>query len=171
MRRPGNSKLDTLMLKVTSEIVVHAAPERVWRVLTDFTRLRDWHPFVEIEGPAEQGAKVGYYFRLDPSGPRRWDAKALIKHFEHPRTLLFALGIPGILRIEERYELAAVPGGTRVTHGAEFRGIIPFFLPRGLIRRRALPICQRPIEWLAQYLAGQTVRKNRAERRRGRVRQ
>ncbi len=145
------------MIKVTSDIVIRATPDRVWRTLIDFPRFRDWHPFLELDGVAEQDATVDYWFRLNPTGPRQWTARALIKQLEAPQALMLALGMPGILWIEERFELAATTGGTLVTHSANFRGIIPFLLPRKFIQRRALPIYRTPIEWLAQYFSSPTL--------------
>lgn len=102
---------------------------------------------------AEKGAKVGYWFRLDPAGPRRWDTIALIKELEAPRTLVFEFGIRGLIWVEERFELSEAMGGTLVKHDARFTGFISVVLPTGFIQRRALPIYQTPIERLQRYLA------------------
>lgn len=159
------------MIEVASEIVIGAAPDRVWRTLTDFAHFRQWHPFLELEGVAEKGAKVGYWFRLNPAGPGRWDTTAVVKELEAPRTLVFELGIRGLIWIEERFELSEATGGTLVKHGASFTGFLPAVLPSRFIQRRALPIYKTPIEWLQRYFAPSPGQQpNRRQRRSGRHR-
>lgn len=160
------------MIEVTSNVEVEAAPDRVWRTLTDFAHFRQWHPFLELEGVAEKGARVGYWFRLDPAGPRRWDTTALVKELEAPRALVFELGIRGLIWVEERFELSEAMGGTLVKHDARFTGFLPAVLPSGFIQRRALPIYKTPIEWLQRYLASSPGQQpTRLQRRRARHRQ
>lgn len=144
------------MIEVAADIVIGAAPDRVWRTLTDFARFRQWHPFLELEGVPEKGTKVHYWFRLKPDGPRQWDTTAWITELETQRALVLELGIPFLLRIEERFELSREANGTLLKHIARFRGLLPAMMPRKFIQRRAIHIYRTPIEWLQRYFATAT---------------
>jgi hypothetical protein len=45
--------------RIESEIMVAAAPERVWQVLTEFTAYADWNPFLSwVSGEARPGLSL-----------------------------------------------------------------------------------------------------------------
>ncbi len=145
------------MIEVAADIVIGAAPDRVWRTLTDFGRFRQWHPFLELQGVPEKGTKVDYLFRLKPDGPRQWEGTAWITELEAPRAFVLELGFAGLLKLEERFELSPDPGGTLIKHIARFRGLVPSIAPRKFIQRRAIHIYQVPLEWLQHHFASMTT--------------
>ncbi|WP_278550686.1 SRPBCC domain-containing protein [Elizabethkingia bruuniana] len=50
----------TVMAKeIKTEIVIQAAPEKIWKILTDFESYPQWNPFiVSVTGDVEKGNKI-----------------------------------------------------------------------------------------------------------------
>ncbi|HFK5572808.1 SRPBCC domain-containing protein [Elizabethkingia anophelis] len=50
----------TVMAKeIKTEIVIHATPEKIWKILTDFGNYPQWNPFiVSVTGDVENGNKI-----------------------------------------------------------------------------------------------------------------
>ncbi|OPB97277.1 polyketide cyclase [Elizabethkingia occulta] len=45
--------------EIKTEIVIQAAPETIWKILTDFENYPQWNPFiVSVTGEAEKGNKI-----------------------------------------------------------------------------------------------------------------
>lgn len=108
-----------------SEILIHAAPQRVWEVLTDFEHLGEWSPFFKsIEGKPLEGERLVVRFRKGPTfKPRVIEAKA-------PNVLewLGRLLIPGLFDGRHRFELRAEGQNTRLLHTERFTGLlVPLF--------------------------------------------
>lgn len=44
--------------EIKTEILINAAPEKIWAILTDFDNYPNWNPFIKtIEGRVEIGSK------------------------------------------------------------------------------------------------------------------
>ena len=53
------------MKELYTEIEIDASPEQVWNILTDFTRLPEWNPFMQrASGVLKTGEKIEV--RLQP---------------------------------------------------------------------------------------------------------
>lgn len=132
------------MFSVSAQIDIAATPERVWQSLMDFASYRDWHPFVEMEGAAVAGQTVGFVYRNDPQAATGLDSTALITRVEAPHYFALEFGIKALALIEEWYALERTAGGTSLTHGVNFRGIISYlvvpFVRKRLVRKMAFPI-------------------------------
>lgn len=139
------------MYSVSAKIDIAATPESVWQALMDFASYRNWHPFVEMDGTAVAGQTLRFVYRNDPQAATGIDSTALITRVEAPHHFALEFGVKGLAMLEEWYALERTAGGTSLTHGVNFRGIIPYlvvpFVRRLLRRKMAFPI-QR----LAQYL-------------------
>jgi hypothetical protein len=50
----------TVMTKeITTEIIIHASPEKVWAILTDFKAYPNWNPFIKsVDGDVHVGNKI-----------------------------------------------------------------------------------------------------------------
>lgn len=108
-----------------TEILIHATPQRVWDVLSDFARLGEWSPFFKsIEGKPQKGERLVVRFRKGPTfKPRVIEADA-------PRVLewLGRLLIPGLFDGRHRFELRAEGANTRLLHTERFTGLlVPLF--------------------------------------------
>ena len=55
------------MKEIRTTADIHASPERVWAVLTDFAAYRDWNPFItSAAGSLQPGERLE--LRLEPPG-------------------------------------------------------------------------------------------------------
>ena len=68
------------------ELILPAPPERVWAVLTDFRRYREWHPYQTIEGVAALFAVVTIRSRL-PGRHRVSSERAVVWKLQSQRRL------------------------------------------------------------------------------------
>jgi uncharacterized protein YndB with AHSA1/START domain len=74
---------ETAPVKASAEIVIHASPEKVWRLLTDIDQWPTWHSAISvarINGPVEPGTIFGW----TSGGPKIKCRIALV----HPATQL-----------------------------------------------------------------------------------
>ena len=65
----GNIKM--FNYTVHTEVEISASAERVWDVLTDLARYRDWNPMIrEASGELKPGARLQLHF--SPPGSKGW---------------------------------------------------------------------------------------------------
>lgn len=147
-------------MKVSTEILIPASRGKVWAALVDFPRYRRWHPVVEIEGPATEGAEVDYFYRSGVNAPRGMSMKAKIKTLQPARELCMEFGVRGFATIEERYLLLREGTQVRVIHSASVRGVLPLLAGR-FFRRRLTEKLQLPLDWLARHLTPKQGSKER----------
>jgi hypothetical protein len=92
-----------------SETAIHASPQRVWEVLTDFAAYPEWNPFIpRISGSLETGSRLDV--QLQPPGGRCVPIRPTVQAAEPPRELrwLGHLGISGLFDGEHRFRIEAV---------------------------------------------------------------
>jgi hypothetical protein len=115
--------------RITCDIHIHARPEQVWDVLTDFARFHEWNPFlVEAEGRPEPGTRLRLRFRLPDSGKEMVFTPTVLTCEEH-RVLRWRgrFGVKGIFDGLHSFELTPVDGGTHVEQMETFTGVlVPF---------------------------------------------
>jgi hypothetical protein len=110
------------MPELTIEIDLAASPERVWSVLTDFSKYPSWNPYQTIEGNAEPLAVVVVSSRrLD--GHALPTARAAIWKFEPHTRLEFLSGTPLWFASTRFFHLSPSARGTLLKHGVRFSGI------------------------------------------------
>ena len=101
-------------------MVIKAPPAAVWDVLTDFAAYGEWNPVVTIaEGRLEEGRRLA--LRIAPSGRVAYVVRPRVSRVVPERELRWQRRMP-LLTTEQVFELEAVPGGTKVTHGQETWG-------------------------------------------------
>ena len=126
------------MRELRTEIVIHAAPERVWGVLTDFAAYPEWNPFVRrISGEPALGSRLEV--RIEPPGSRALTFKPTVVACEPGRELawLGRLLVRGLFDGEHHFELHSAEGGsTRLVQREEFRGLLVPLAGGGLERTR-----------------------------------
>ena len=124
------------MREIDTEIVIDAAPERVWEILTEFESFPDWNPFMRrIEGEPEAGSKLEV--ELEPPDGKAMTFKPTVLVSEANRELrwLGRLLLPRIFDGEHVLELSPIEGGgTRFAHREEFRGLLVPLLGKTLER-------------------------------------
>jgi hypothetical protein len=119
---------------VETSIDIAATPERVWEVLTDFERWEAWNPFIpHVEGAAETGTALRLSIVL---GGRRLPVDARVRIVDPPEHLRWRgprLELLGrVFSGEHYFRLEARDGGTRLTHGEDFDGLIAPLVSRWL---------------------------------------
>ncbi|TMI51120.1 SRPBCC domain-containing protein [Candidatus Bathyarchaeota archaeon] len=97
------------MKEVSSEIVIEAPADRVWQVLTDFTKFPEWNPFIKkMSGEPRTGAKLEV--RIEPPGGRAMTFKPKMVSVETNREMcwLGKLWIPGLFNGEHCFTIEAL---------------------------------------------------------------
>ncbi|ABF54287.1 SRPBCC domain-containing protein [Sphingopyxis alaskensis] len=126
------------MFTVENSISLSAPLARVWRVLVDVDRYRDWRPSVGLESdPADPKRLLYTYWRPGWADPVI-SADARVVRLERPCRFAWRVGIKGLLQIEEGFYLEKSPEGTRLTHRLSCWGIGSWlgFVMRPFLRRR-----------------------------------
>ena len=89
-------------------------------MLTDFAAYPEWNPVVTIaEGPVEEGRRLA--LRIATSGRIAYVVRPRVSRVVPERELRWRRRMP-LVTTEQLFELEAVPGGTKVTHGQEAWG-------------------------------------------------
>jgi hypothetical protein len=109
----------------TASIEVAAAPEAVYLLVSDITRMGEWSPecyrcmWLDEAGTAVPGATFRGYNKL---GSFRWQTTAVVTGAEYGRLFAFTTVHDKSGREETawRYDLQAVPGGTLLTESYQF---------------------------------------------------
>lgn len=144
------------MKELYTEIEIDASPEQVWRLLTDFSRLPAWNPFMQYaSGLVKQGEKIEV--RLQPPDGSGMTIKPRLIKVEPQRELRWIghLLMPGLFDGEHIFSLEPV-GDNRVklVHREEFRGVLV-----GLILRLIGENTRRGFEAMNQALKAQAEKQ------------
>ncbi len=105
-------------------INVRAAPETLWAMVTDVTRMGDWSPENErgewLDGAT--GPVVGARFKgYNRRGRSKWSTTCEVTEAEPGRSFVFVTGGTGKPGTWWRYRFEPVDGGTLVTESFEMR--------------------------------------------------
>jgi uncharacterized protein YndB with AHSA1/START domain len=100
-------------------IDIAAAPDTVWRLVSDVRRMPEWSPQVEstrLRGSAEQVADGVEFTNLNSNGTFQWTTHGTVVRLDSGREIAF--------RIKENWavwslRLEPTPGGTRLTQRRE----------------------------------------------------
>src|SRR5450755_2143182 len=120
--------------EIKTEILIHAHPEKVWKVFADFQDYSKWNPFIlSITGAVEVGKKIKV--KLLPPGTKGMSFKPTVlvmqpqKEFRWLGHLLF----PGLFDGEHRFELIDNGNGTTTFKQSEkLTGILVIFFKKML---------------------------------------
>lgn len=116
--------------EIKSEILINAAPSKVWSVLMDFEGYPQWNPFIKhIKGEAKEGEKIKV--RIEPPGAMGMNFTPRILNVDENRELRW-LGhfiFPGLFDGQHIFELIDNKDNTTTFIQREkFRGIlVPLF--------------------------------------------
>ncbi len=117
------------MKEIRTTADIHASPERVWAVLTDFAAYRDWNPFItRASGALLPGEPLE--LRLEPPGAMGRTVRAVLLEAEPGRELRWlAEGwLSGLL--DEHHCISIIdkgPNRTHVVQRSTFTGLlVPF---------------------------------------------
>ncbi|MEV5609121.1 SRPBCC domain-containing protein [Streptomyces sp. NPDC052225] len=114
------------MRRISSEVHIDAGAEAVWSVLADFSRFREWNPFlVQAAGRARVGQRLSLRLRL-PDGGREMTFRPTVLASEPGRLLRWRgrLGAPGFFDGLHSFELTPRGAGTHVLQTETFTGVL-----------------------------------------------
>lgn len=121
----------TIMAKeIKTEILIHASPEVVWAILTNFDDYPNWNHFIKsIKGEAKVGKKITA--RIEPPGAKGMTFKPKILVFNQNKELRWVghLLFAGLFDGEHKFELIDNKNGsTTFIQSEKFKGIlVPMF--------------------------------------------
>ncbi|CAB1063526.1 hypothetical protein D1BOALGB6SA_8309 [Olavius sp. associated proteobacterium Delta 1] len=114
------------MKEIRTEIVIDAAVNEVWSILTDFSRHGEWNPFIrKVSGELCQGAQLQVV--LGPPGKRAMRFKPIVQLVEPEKAFrwLGHLFVSGLFDGEHIFELeTAGKNATRFIQREKFNGIL-----------------------------------------------
>ena len=141
--------------QLRSEIDVHATPERVWQVLTDFAAYPQWNPFItRADGEARRGRRLT--LRMQPAGGRATTFRPTVLEAAQGRQLrwLGRLLVPGLFDGEHRFTIRPLGDGqVRLVQQEDFRGLLVPLLA-GSLDRRTLPAFEQMNQALKRRAEG-----------------
>jgi hypothetical protein len=124
------------MKQVETQIRIEAEPGKVWAVLASGPDWGAWNSFItRVEGELRVGARLKN--TLEMVGQKPMTFKPTVLKAE-PGVELRWLGrvlIPGLFDGEHYFKLEAAAGGTKLTHGEIFKGILIGMLNLDDLRR------------------------------------
>jgi hypothetical protein len=122
--------------QLRAQIDIHATPDRVWEVLTDFAAFPDWNPFItRASGTPRVGERLTN--RMQPVGGRAVTLRPTVLEADPGRRLrwLGQLLVPGIMDAEHTFTIEALGDGqVRLVQQERFRGLLVPLLSRSLDR-------------------------------------
>jgi uncharacterized protein YndB with AHSA1/START domain len=102
----------------SASIEINAAPEVVWALVADITRMGEWSPEC-VRAHWEDGAtgpEVGAHFHgYNQAGTFEWDAPCIVTDCEPGKVFAFAVPRDGETLNRWRFEFTPTPTGTRLT--------------------------------------------------------
>jgi hypothetical protein len=129
--------LEGRVKRINTDIVIHATPQQVWKVLIDFMKYPDWNPFIRhAAGDIAIGARLDV--RIHPPGGQPMKFRPMIRAVSPNRDLrwLGHLGLPGLFDGEHVFQLESLgTDRTHVRHSEEFRGLLVPIVPNAVFAR------------------------------------
>lgn len=102
----------------SASIEVRAAPEIVWELVADITRMGEWSPEcrrAEWEDDATGPAVGAHFHGYNRAGSFEWDAPGIVTECEPGRVFAFAVPRDGPVRNQWRFDFAPSAAGTTLT--------------------------------------------------------
>ena len=133
------------MFTVEASVDIDAPPDRVWAVLLDLPRYREWNTLlVHLEGEPVLGQRIT--LRLAPPAGRTYTFRPVVTSHRPPERFAWkaVTGVPGIIDGEHVFELSALPDGrTRLRNREVYSGLLSALMRRLPAMRDAQPGFER----------------------------
>ncbi len=115
------------MKEIYTEIAISASPQRVWGVLIDFAKYREWNPFIKrVQGEAKEGTKLQIHLTTPAGRNRTYDPK--VTKVEPEKELRWLGKVPGFLSGEHIFAIEDMKSGTvKFVNREIFGGILSSF--------------------------------------------
>jgi len=140
--------------EIKTEILINAAPEKIWAIFSDFNNYPTWNPFIKLlSGEVSVGNKINVTIQPYDSKPMSFEPKVL--DFEANKKMRwkgrFLFG--GLFDGKHQFELIDNGNGTTTFKQSEiFKGILmPFFSKRKMENtRKGYEAMNRKLKELAE---------------------
>lgn len=112
------------MSHLKTEIILNAAPEKVWNTLTDFSNYKNWNPFIiSSEGEAEVGQRLTNTM-LNKGKPNTFKP-VVTKVQTHQEFEWLGSGLLGMFKGRHYFILEDLGNNqTKLIHGEYFSGLL-----------------------------------------------
>jgi hypothetical protein len=114
--------------EIYTEIEIAASAQRVWDVLVNFAKYKEWNPFInEVEGEPREGAKLKIHLTTPGGVNRTYEPK--VTKFEPRRELRWLGKVPGFLSGEHIFTIVedANKNEVKFIHREVFGGLLSSF--------------------------------------------
>jgi hypothetical protein len=144
---------------LSSEIIIDAPADVVWRVLVDFGSYPEWNPVeIDVRGEARVGATLEHTSKLPNRKPMSFRAR--IVQAEPPRALAWRgrILVPGIFDVRHHFEIDPLGDNqSRLRQFEHFSGVLVPFTP-GVLRdtQAAFELANAAIKQRAERLTAPT---------------
>lgn len=122
------------MKQIETEIWIHASPEKVWAILTNFKNHPNWNPFIRsIHGDKKIGEKLTV--SIQPPGGNSMTFKPIVTSIIENKEFRWKgkLGVQGIFDGEHYFQLIGQENNqTKLIHGEKFSGILVALMSKAL---------------------------------------
>lgn len=115
---------------IHTEIIIHSSPERIWSVLTDFSRYEEWNPFItKISGNPAIGDKLSVIMQPPGGSAMKFAPRVLVCEPGKLFRWIGSMGIRGIFDGEHSFEISDHGDGScTLVQSERFGGIlVPLF--------------------------------------------
>lgn len=132
---------DGKAFRVETEITIDAPVDAVWKVLTDFERLKEWSPnFIGLEGPFEKDGDITALFKVEAMGfSKVIRARHPLVHFEEGRKFGWSAPFGMGLSDNHVYEVRPLDDGTTrfyqsdEVHGGVMEHLLGHTVAKGML--------------------------------------
>ena len=125
------------MKQISSEIEINAPPERVWQILTDFSALPDWNPYIRsAQGDLNVGAYLKVYIKASKGMGMTFKPKVLKAEANRELRWVGHFLMPGLMAGEQFFIIEPLEGNkVSFVQGEYFTGVlVPFMSAMGLFK-------------------------------------
>ena len=128
------------MKEISSEIEINASPERVWQVLTDFSALPDWNPFIRTaEGNLNVGDRLKVYIKASKGMGMSFKPTVLRAEPNRELRWIGRLLMPGLMDGEHSFIIEPLEGNhVRFVQTESFTGVLVLFMSAMGVFKNAL---------------------------------
>jgi len=125
------------MKQISSEIEINASPEQVWQVLTDFSALPDWNPFIRsVEGDLNVGDHLKVYIKASKGMGMSFRPTVLRAEPNRELRWVGRLLMPGLMDGEHSFIIEPLEDNqVRFVQSESFTGVmVPFMSALGVLK-------------------------------------
>ncbi|MDZ3831968.1 MAG: SRPBCC family protein [Sphingopyxis sp.] len=151
------------MFSVGSSFRLPVPIGRVWRLLVDIERYRDWHPTLRFADRPGDDERVDYVYAPRTGRGPELTGEGTIINLDWLKGFAWRTGMRGVLVIEESYRLEKLGQGVEVTHLVSCRGVFSW-LGYPFLRRAFRIFLKRSNDALERHLQKSSVQTRYAGR-------